>query len=115
MNTDKNEVTTTKERVIKASETCPDAKGVLKELFPEVFKGDWVNISNDIELRKDSFGNAEGFFVELWWASQHIGYMSPNVEKEPVTFYKEYLQDCKTHHFKCEGDNDVFKIYAKRT
>ncbi len=33
-------VTTTKERVIKASETCPDARGVLKELFPEVFKED---------------------------------------------------------------------------
>jgi hypothetical protein len=31
-------VTTTDELVMKAAATCPDAKRVLKELFPEVFR-----------------------------------------------------------------------------
>lgn len=32
------ELKITKEKVLKASETCSDAKVVLRELFPEVFK-----------------------------------------------------------------------------
>jgi hypothetical protein len=33
----KNELKVTKERVLKAANSCPTAKGVLEKLFPEAF------------------------------------------------------------------------------
>lgn len=43
----------TKEKVLKASEKCPDAKVVLKELFPDVFEGKWEDITKDIKWKVD--------------------------------------------------------------
>lgn len=60
------ELKITKDRVIKASESCPDAKTVLKELFPEAFVvdpgkfqiGDIIQVINvgDAEELRDCFG-----------------------------------------------------------
>jgi len=38
-------VTTTEERVKAAAEKCGDAKAVLKELFPDVFKEYWEDVT----------------------------------------------------------------------
>ena len=34
-----------KEQILKASKDCPDAKEVLKKLFPEAFKEEWEDIT----------------------------------------------------------------------
>ena len=50
MSNEKLEIT--KEKVLKASETCPDAKEVLKELFPEAFeKEEDKNITIECNFR----------------------------------------------------------------
>lgn len=53
------ELKITKEKVLEASESCPDAKGVLKTLFPEAFKEKekWVDITNETKLEWDNHGD----------------------------------------------------------
>lgn len=49
------ELEITKDKVLKASEKCPQAKEVLKELFSEAFEEKWRDISKETEwwLRED--------------------------------------------------------------
>ena len=46
-----SELKITKERVLTAAEKCEDAKEVLQELFPDVFKGQWKDITEEIEWK----------------------------------------------------------------
>lgn len=58
----------TKEKVLKASEKCPDAKVVLKELFPEAFREKWIDITMNIKWtidenrRGESGGVLHGYY-----------------------------------------------------
>ena len=57
----------TKEKVLKASETCPDAKAVLEELFPDAFekKGD---ITMECSLKVTKSGSSleeQSYFLEI--------------------------------------------------
>jgi hypothetical protein len=60
------ELKVTKEKVLKASENCPQAKEVLKELFPEAFEPiyrdfDIFDYTGDIRIYyKDNFYNLVG-------------------------------------------------------
>ena len=66
------ELKISKEAVLEASETCPDAKEVLKALFPDVFK-EGVDISKEIEwkFRKGEEGYG---LLELWYEESLIGH-----------------------------------------
>jgi len=94
MSTDKNEVTTTKERVIKASETCPDAKEVLEKLFPEVFEcsNEWKDITK--ELQWGLQGPSEhGYFLYGTWMGQDAVYVGGNGYGIAFGRSKEYEYD----------------------
>ena len=43
------ELKITKEKVLRASETCPDAKMVLRELFPDAFENEWEDITEKVK------------------------------------------------------------------
>lgn len=44
---DMKELKISKEAVLEASKKCPDAKEVLKALFPDVFKEEWIDITKE--------------------------------------------------------------------
>ena len=109
MNTDKNEVTTTKERVIKASESYPDAKTVLEELFPEVFKEEWHDISK--ELQFEFISQDRLHFLKIYHGDSRkaeIGAIYPNtgVCSKGIYLYNDDL-------YKLECNNDAFRILKK--
>ena len=45
-----------KEQILEASKDCPDAKEVLKKLFPEAFKEEWDDVTKELEIRIAHFG-----------------------------------------------------------
>ena len=102
-----------KDQILKAADKCPQAKDALKELFPEAFESEWKNVSSEIEVRTDSFGGGAGLFIELFWKNNHSGFFSLNAHRGRIEFFPGSLSDCTTHTFKVEGNNDVFKFYAR--
>ena len=44
------ELKITKEKVLKASEQCPDAKDVLETLFPDAFKKEWKDVTDKCKI-----------------------------------------------------------------
>jgi hypothetical protein len=57
-------VSTTYEAVLKAAEKCPEAKEVLKSLYPDVFKKDEIFCKlSDLLIRKGDYKNIYGFVV----------------------------------------------------
>lgn len=70
------ELKITKEKVLEASESYPDAKGVLKTLFPEAFKkekGKWVNVTEEIRWCCYNFEENEERPGEYWIMGVHEG------------------------------------------
>jgi hypothetical protein len=107
------EVTTTKERVIKASETCPDAKGVLKELFPEVFKEEWRDITSEIQVEwEPTYTERKWYFFKLYHGSGRsedaaVGIVYPKSGTEDVGL------KIQASNFKLEYECDALRILKK--
>lgn len=109
------ELKITKEKVLKASETCPDAKSVLKELFPGVFippKKKWKDITKEIEVRvriscaKPSMDNKH--YLSFMHEGEQIAY-SGYTDKD-IQFIS--LAD-DTEEYKIEWDGINFIIFKK--
>jgi len=103
-----SEVTTTKERVIKASETCPDAKGVLKELFPEVFKiedrhDEWKNITEEIRYELTNRNMYERYILHIQYCGTSIGYICPN---KGIDLYTN-------SRYRLDFNSDAFRILKR--
>ena len=102
-----DKVETTKTRVIEAAKVCPDAQRVLKELFPEAFKEEWVDCTKECGARLCDQGNAydielyrksDGHRIAGLWANGHI--------TEPIDGYRIIKET--------DGDKDsVFIIEHK--
>ena len=58
------ELKITEDKVLRASETCPDAKQVLKELFPEVFEEDENRRIDPAKLRIISLGEGSALAIQ---------------------------------------------------
>lgn len=79
-------LTITDEKVKKAATSCPTAKGVLREMFPEVFADEWVEVpAKDIEPFTDAHrasfagrGNTSCFDIHFKYrpTGDWIGYIS---------------------------------------
>lgn len=61
------------DRILKASETCPDVKNVLRELFPEVFKEEWRDITGEVRPELDNLGGG-GYFIRLYHGKNVVAY-----------------------------------------
>lgn len=61
------ELKITKEKVLEAAKSCPNAKEVLNKLFPECFEN---NVNNEIDLSKltlideNLIGNGKYWFID---------------------------------------------------
>lgn len=52
----------TKEQILEAAESCPDAKVALKKLFPDAFQKEWGDITQRLKLEIVSFSNQGHYF-----------------------------------------------------
>lgn len=59
------ELKITKERVLEAAKSCPTARGVLEQLFPDVFREKCFSIGQHFLVKKDGFygGNTDEVFI----------------------------------------------------
>ena len=69
----------TKEQILQASESCPDAKDVLQELFPEVFKEErkkekefWGDITQSVEVVVSKM--FKGYYLRFMHDGRQIAY-----------------------------------------
>ena len=98
----------TKERIIKASESCPDAKRVLKELFPEVFEEEWHDITTEIQFEFDSCDPY--YFLRIYHGSSRsnsIGLVYPSTGMDKPGLQIDDID------FKVDFKNDAFRILKK--
>ncbi len=82
---------TTKEQILKAAETSPEAKEALKELFPEAFEPEWETFEGfrsytDPYIERRFTGNLKGKGLYLHAAS--LDFTHP-ITKEKLTISKE--------------------------
>lgn len=49
----------TKEQVLKASKKCPEAKEVLEDLYPDAFKAEWKDVTEEIVWKAHRFVSGE--------------------------------------------------------
>ena len=59
------ELTITKEAVLRAAEKCSTAKNILKEIFPEVFEADYPETRKFHESHEHKIGRAKDLMVEI--------------------------------------------------
>ena len=95
-----------KERILEAAESCPQAKEVLRKLFPEAFPTEKENISHEIEIDivRGGFGGGDAFGIQLQHKGEHIGYMG---KQGPMTIDKYESKVTPTVDF--GGKYQIFK------
>lgn len=90
----------TKEKVLKASEKCPQAKEVLKELFSEAFEGEGSDITEELMLKIDPTGDA--YWIDIYHAGNRVGYIG-----------HARINITNNLQYKLEKHMDAFKILRK--
>jgi hypothetical protein len=70
-------LTVTAGKVKEAAESCPTADGVLRKMFPEVFKEEWRDITREcnLEIVRSNLG-VPGYWVKIYHAGRHIGWLT---------------------------------------
>lgn len=100
---DMKELKISKEAVLEASKKCPDAKEVLKVLFPGVFKDEWVEITEKCEWKLREYKS--GYAVRCMYDS----YVLFRLEADGIV--------CPGGHplkIKMEEANGSYCIFEKR-
>ena len=66
-----------KERILEAANSCPQAKEVLRKLFPGAFPTEKENISHEIEVSivRGDLRGGDAFGIQLQHRGNHVGYM----------------------------------------
>lgn len=102
----------TKEKVLKASEKCPNAKVVLKELFPDVFKEGWIDVTENLHFRPYQASSFYWIGIYQEGTSLQIGWLD-NAGANICTHAKE---NYKIEAQKTKGTNswdNYFRILKK--
>lgn len=91
------ELKISKEAVLEASMACPDAKAVLKALFPDVFKEEWLPITHEIEWKFRNEGDDYGV-VEIYHHGSFLGsLMGDGTLHVVASGYKGSKGECSMH------------------
>ena len=102
------ELKITKEKVLEASESCPDAKEVLKTLFPSVFKDEWRDVTLHLTAKIENF--LEGrYFIKLYDGSKQVAYTHTNGENPILKLADEGKDEYKIEWL----NNSDFRILQK--
>lgn len=113
----------TKKQILDASKECPDAKAVLKKLYPEVLNNEdgWEEIpAEDLEFNSES--NNGGIYFTLWDKvdNDEIGCMDCYAKYEGkyksninLRFCLPYTSKYKIVPQDIENGNANFRVYRK--
>ena len=100
----------TKEQVLKASEKCPDTKGVLEDLYPDAFKEEWVDITGEITWKIYRFIGGEcwlmGTYEELKCSDGQFYFNRTGFHFNNVQAEKDFKLE--------EGNDQGFRILKKK-
>ena len=97
------ELKITKEKVLEASEQCGEAKRVLEAMFPEVFRGEWENITDEIKWSVE-----DGFLHGYYEGDLLMTASSQRFEVSPMSKY--YMSE----EFKVNHDADKHAVLKRR-
>ena len=63
-----------KQQVLDASESCPDAKETLKKLFPEAFEGDERDVTKKLTFNVNPF-SPDSYYIDFLHKGNAVGYV----------------------------------------
>lgn len=104
-------VHTTTDRVIEAANKCESTKKILKTLFPNVFEGDWVNVTKECTANINTSDN--GAWITVYHEKQWI--METGLNSLPYVYGLGTARVEGTHILTNPCTKDKYKVVTKNT